>query len=241
MLAKLRPRSVYDIMAAIACVGVLAGGTAYAANTIGSADVIDDSLLSEDIKNGGLRNGDLEANTISTTRIASQTLLSEDIKDGALTGDDIDESTLAGVDANELGGVPSHRYVQACNSNTFGAIRGFAPVAGLTSASYVSLSHSFHCESGASGQVLGRRMSVGVYRLCFNFLPVTAAVGAIVTPVSSASGVSLDNILSVNPTTEDGCNGRVFEVRSVDEGSDPDVTFQDARFYLAVISNTNEL
>ena len=30
---------------------VIAGGTAYAANTIGSSDVIDESLLSADLKN----------------------------------------------------------------------------------------------------------------------------------------------------------------------------------------------
>ena len=61
MLDKLRPRSIYDVMAAIACFGVLAGGTAYAANTIGSADVIDESLLSQDIKNGEVKNSDIGA------------------------------------------------------------------------------------------------------------------------------------------------------------------------------------
>jgi hypothetical protein len=34
MLSRLRPRSIYDVMAAIACLVALAGGTAYAANTI---------------------------------------------------------------------------------------------------------------------------------------------------------------------------------------------------------------
>jgi hypothetical protein len=38
---------------------VLAGGTAYAANTIGSADVIDESLLSQDIKNNTLTGNDV--------------------------------------------------------------------------------------------------------------------------------------------------------------------------------------
>ena len=38
---------------------VIAGGTAYAANTIGSADVIDESLLSQDIKNNTLTGDDV--------------------------------------------------------------------------------------------------------------------------------------------------------------------------------------
>ena len=49
-------------MGALALFLVIAGGTAYAANTIGSADVINESLLSEDIQNNGVASIDLDNN-----------------------------------------------------------------------------------------------------------------------------------------------------------------------------------
>jgi hypothetical protein len=97
MLSKLRPRSLYDVMAAIACFGVLAGGTAYAANTIGSADVINNSLLSEDIKQGEVKAGDLGLDSVSSTRILNETVQGADVAANTLTGADINESTLVGV------------------------------------------------------------------------------------------------------------------------------------------------
>jgi hypothetical protein len=60
MLARYKPRSSYDVMAAIACFVALAGGTAYAAATIMGADVVDESLTGADIQNksiGGARLG----------------------------------------------------------------------------------------------------------------------------------------------------------------------------------------
>jgi hypothetical protein len=97
MLGKLRPRSAYDVCAVLALFVAL-GGTAYAVNTIGSADVINDSLLSEDIKNATVRGGDLAPGTISNTRIADGTLQSADVRNETLTGDDIKDDTVSGDD-----------------------------------------------------------------------------------------------------------------------------------------------
>ena len=71
MLEKVRPHSIYDVMALIACVGVIAGGTAYAANTIGSSDVIDESLLSQDIKNGEVKASELAGAAVSNSKLAT--------------------------------------------------------------------------------------------------------------------------------------------------------------------------
>jgi hypothetical protein len=46
-------------MGALALFLVIAGGTAYAANTIGSADVINESLLSQDLKNDNVTGDDV--------------------------------------------------------------------------------------------------------------------------------------------------------------------------------------
>ena len=53
VFAKLRPRSPYDVLAVIGCFAGLTTGGANAADTIGSSDVIDESLLSQDFQGRG--------------------------------------------------------------------------------------------------------------------------------------------------------------------------------------------
>lgn len=74
MLSSLRPRSVYDVLAAIAFAMALAGGTAYAAATITGADVVNDSLTSSDIKNNSLYGGDIANDSISGYDVKESTL-----------------------------------------------------------------------------------------------------------------------------------------------------------------------
>ena len=57
-------------MGALALFLVIAGGTAYAANTVGSSDVINESLLSQDIKNGEVKTAELANNAVRTGNIA---------------------------------------------------------------------------------------------------------------------------------------------------------------------------
>ena len=66
---------------------LLGGGITYAANTIGSADVVNNSLRSRDIKNRQVKTQDLKPNAVNGALVA----------DNAITGDDVDESTLQGV------------------------------------------------------------------------------------------------------------------------------------------------
>jgi hypothetical protein len=89
MVARFRPRSAYDVCAVLALFVAVGTGGAYAANTIGSDDVINDSLLGEDIKQATLKGGDIAPNTISSTRIIDDSLQSADVKDNSLTGDDV--------------------------------------------------------------------------------------------------------------------------------------------------------
>jgi hypothetical protein len=59
MLEKFRPRSAYDVMAALALVAAIAGGTAYAAAKIGSGDIKRNAIKSSHIQNGKVTRGDL--------------------------------------------------------------------------------------------------------------------------------------------------------------------------------------
>jgi len=129
MLAKLRPRSAYDVMAAIACFGVLAGGTAYAANEWTGANIVDESLTGADVKgkaatstvaavNGSLTGNDISgqpANAALGQPFVNGTLSSYDIADNTLTGADVNEATLgkvpAATNADKLGGVAAKPVV----------------------------------------------------------------------------------------------------------------------------------
>ncbi len=102
---------------------VALSGTAYAANTVGSGDVIDNSLQSVDLKDnaavatsdvindsvtgGGLGSADLRSSAVTSADVRDDTLAggglqSVDIAPDALTGSDIDEDTLAPVPIADL-------------------------------------------------------------------------------------------------------------------------------------------
>jgi len=111
MLRKLRPRSAYDVMAALALFLVVAGGSAYAvvaANQVNSASIINGQVKNRDlatnsvgsgkIKPRGVKNSDLGNNSVSTGKVGPN----------ALNGGDIVESSLLGVNATHLGGIPSN-------------------------------------------------------------------------------------------------------------------------------------
>src|SRR3954454_20693802 len=98
MLRKLRPRSAYDVMAAIAFFIAVAGGTAYAANTIGSSDVIDESLLSQDFKNGEVKNPDLGTNSVTSSRIATGNVFNSDLAPDSVNGSKVIANSLTSGD-----------------------------------------------------------------------------------------------------------------------------------------------
>ena len=100
-------------MGALALFLVLTGGVAYAADTVGSPDVINESLLSEDLKNNEVKTSDLAQNSVQTGKIGNDQVFSEDVRDdtlpnGGLTAADlasdsvrsteVDDSTLRGDD-----------------------------------------------------------------------------------------------------------------------------------------------
>jgi hypothetical protein len=83
---------------------VIAGGTAYAANTIGSADIIDESIQSVDVKNGQVRSSDIGNNQVQSADVRDWTA------GGGLGFQDLGADSVAGfqlvdgsVDRIELG------------------------------------------------------------------------------------------------------------------------------------------
>jgi hypothetical protein len=84
MRSRLRPRSVYDVLAVIGCFAALTTGGAYAVDTVGSEDVIDESLLTQDIKNGEVRQPDIADDAVTGTKIRTGNVFTSDISTGAV-------------------------------------------------------------------------------------------------------------------------------------------------------------
>jgi hypothetical protein len=68
-------------MGALALFLVIAGGTAYAANTVGSDDIIDESIQSVDVKNGEITGADLSNNAVRAKHVRNETLTGAEIAD----------------------------------------------------------------------------------------------------------------------------------------------------------------
>jgi hypothetical protein len=129
---------------------VVLGGTAYAAATIGSADVIDNSLQSVDLKDnagvtsadvvddtvtgGGLLSADIRNGEVRTGEVRDDALRSADVLNDSLTGDDVDESSFARVpnakhanNSDNLGGVSSSAY-QRRVTEACGPVQGIGAI-----------------------------------------------------------------------------------------------------------------
>ena len=98
MLKRLRPGSAYDVIAVLALFIAVGTGGAYAANTIGSCDVIDESLLSQDLKNGEVKNADIGGNQVTTTKIKAGNVFNSDLAPDAVTGAKVLDDSLTGDD-----------------------------------------------------------------------------------------------------------------------------------------------
>jgi hypothetical protein len=141
MLQRLRPRSAYDVIALLALFVAVGTGGAYAANTIGSTDVIDESLLSQDIKNGQVANTDLASNAVTSAKIANFSVANNDLRGdavttsrikagnvgvtdlatNAVTGAKVADDSLTGADVQEssLGKVPEADTLDGNDSTDF--------------------------------------------------------------------------------------------------------------------------
>ena len=123
-------------MGALSLFLVLSGGVAYAANTIGSSDIIDgqvktpdlaanavnsskvaDGQVAEaDIGQGAVATNELKNDAVTSQKVLNETLVGNDILNNTLKGADIDESSLAGLpfgNADTLDGKDSTEFAPA--------------------------------------------------------------------------------------------------------------------------------
>jgi hypothetical protein len=119
MFSKLRSRLTYANVVATLALFFALGGGAYAAATIGSAQVIDNSLKSQDLKdNAAVRSRDVVDDTVTGGGLAgydvkNNSLTSADVAN--LTGADVSNDSLTGQQINEssLGRVPDAAHADS--------------------------------------------------------------------------------------------------------------------------------
>jgi hypothetical protein len=86
-------------MGALALFLVLTGGTAYAADTVFSSDIVNDQVYSADVRNdtltgGGLAAADLRSGSVGTAEIGDNQVRSADVRDDGLSGGGLAASDL---------------------------------------------------------------------------------------------------------------------------------------------------
>jgi hypothetical protein len=196
MFARLRSRrpSHAAVVAYLALFVALGGTGAYAANTIGSADVIDESLLSQDIKNAEVKTSDLANAAVTRDKLGAGSVINGKLGASAVTGSKVLDNSLGGADILEssLSQVPS--ATNASNASNADTLGGQGPGAFLgANAKAVDSDRLDGKDSSGFMQGNGRVFSNRV--------------------VATAQGTSLLNIPFTGEFTVDGCdhtNGRVF-------------------------------
>jgi hypothetical protein len=102
----LRRRLTYsNVAATLALVIAVGGGSAYAANTVFSSDIVDDQVYSADVRNdtltgGGLSAADLRAHSVGSSEVTNNALTTGDIRNDSLPG-----GGLTGADIRNQSGV----------------------------------------------------------------------------------------------------------------------------------------
>jgi hypothetical protein len=126
MAHQLRRRLTFaNVCSFIALVIALGTGGAYAANTIGSDDIIDESIQSVDIKNGQVETADLGGGAVTSQKIVANAVGASKVANESLTLSDIAGTASNG--AISLSGIPNGR----CSQVTFsvgGAQVGDSPI-----------------------------------------------------------------------------------------------------------------
>jgi hypothetical protein len=115
MLARLLAQLRQQWMGALALFLVLTGGTAYAANTVLSSDIVDGEVKSVDIgtsqiRSGDVRNDNLSAGGLSSTDLAPGSVGPSEVTDGTLNDEDVAERVFNFT--GDIGTVPAHACVE---------------------------------------------------------------------------------------------------------------------------------
>jgi hypothetical protein len=108
---------------------------AYAANTIGSADIINNSIQSVDIKDGEVKTADLGGNSVTAAKIKDSEVKAAEIATDAVGSDEIVTNAVGAaeiatnaVGASEIAGVSTLAFAECTRTFNSISIPGGGPV-----------------------------------------------------------------------------------------------------------------
>jgi hypothetical protein len=223
MSSRLREHIRANVVGYIALFVALCG-TAWAAGTIGSHEVINNSLRSVDLKDdaavssadviddtsgGGLGRPDLATGSVGSDEIGDGSVTGVDVASGSLTGSDIDESTL-NLNSSQID----------CRGGT---VQGVAWIPGSGLADYYTTLFGSH-SCGGTGVVKGKRLGPGDYMVAFSrstAKPYSDPTILATATVRSGVNGSMDNLVDVQFDTNTPSYS-YFEVREYDNDGSPE-------------------
>ena len=113
--ATVRGRVTFANTIAVVALFVALGGSSYAALTVGTKQIANNSVRSEDLRNNDVHGRDIAKGTIRGTDVRDNDLQGRDLRANTLSGQDIKESSLAMVpsaaDAQALAGKPPSAFL----------------------------------------------------------------------------------------------------------------------------------
>jgi hypothetical protein len=212
-------------LVALVALFVALSGSAYAADTVFSTDIVDGQVQSVDVQDNGLTGTDIQSLTGADVTDNSLTgsdisgLTGADVTDNTLTGADVsgltgsDISGLTGADVNDnslTGSDIDEKSLSVANMGCQnGTVKGSARVKGTAGipSSYVNESAYIDLSNSCSGgRIEVRRASTGVYFVRFVDNPASLAVG-----VPNQDGAS---------TTTSGDSDNTLTIGKISSGTD---------------------
>jgi hypothetical protein len=227
---------------------IVLSGTAYAANTVFSTDIVDGEVKSVDVANNGLTGVDIANNSLAGVDVTDSSLAGADVANSSLTGVDLADNSVAGADVanssltgadiadNSLTGADiaeNTLSVRAMGCQS-GKVLGFARIKGTAGIPtfYTNATAAIDITNNCSGgSVLVRRASTGLYFVRFVGNSAALALAVSNSDGSGVNSIHNDNIVSVAKINS-GPDAGSFRVEVEDVsatasgGSDP----QDGQF-----------
>ena len=231
-------------------------GTAYAADTVFSTDIVDGEVKSVDVADNGLTGVDIADNGVTGVDVANSTLSGADVTDNSLSGADVTNNSIAGADVtdNSLSGIDvtnnSLTGADVTDNSLTGAdiaestlsvrdmgcqsgkVQGFARVKGTAGIPtfYTNAAAAIDITNNCTGDtVLVRRESTGLYFVRFSGNTASLALAVSNSDGSGVQSIHNDNFVSVAKINS-GPDAGSFRVEVEDaggtNGSDP----QDGQF-----------
>jgi hypothetical protein len=198
MPARVRTRLTFaNVCSFLALMIAIGTGGAYAADTIGSSDIINESILSEDLKNGEVKTNDIVGGAVTSPKIHADAVTTSDLAADAVDGSKVLDASIARADLAS-NAVTGAKVLD--NSITMSDIGG-GGTTGLLSVSGVDNGRCSQITVSVSGATVGDVVIMATNGQLQNGVFVhpmrVEANGAVETSVCNFSGTSMTPITNL--------------------------------------------